>query len=277
MANVLVVDDSAIMRINIKSILAQAGHNVVAEAETATQAYCEYQKYHPDLVTMDINMPGISGIEGTKKILQTYPDAKIIIVSSLEQKNQVVDALEAGALHYVLKPITMEKLLSRIGSVLGDNTDAEEDNEKEKIEENNEEEKVEENIEEKKEEPFLVINKNGVFVIKINGSMDMEGLEILKKVMYGLSFVKPLQVIFDFNEIKSIEMTIYNGLVDLAKNLFEKEADVKVIVKNSDLHKFIIHNNINSYAKIYKDMSEIENENISDDKEQDQLETNISK
>ncbi|WP_084284748.1 response regulator [Clostridium lundense] len=258
MANILVVDDSAIMRINIRSILAEAGHNVVSEAENAIQAFYEYQKFRPDLVTMDINMPGTTGIEATKKILSSHPDAKIIIVSSLEQKNQVVDALEAGAKHYVLKPITPERLLQRINSVLGIiEENITEDTEEENIEEKTEEIEEEDTV---KEEPFIITNNSGVFVVRINKSIDSDALKQLNTVMEGLLFIKPLEIIFDFNEIECLEMTIYNNFVDLTKKLFEGEANTKIVVNNKELFKFIVHNTINSYAKIYKDMDEIENE-----------------
>lgn len=256
MANILVVDDSAIMRINIRSILGEAGHNVVSEAENAVQAFYEYQKFRPDLVTMDINMPGTTGIEATKRILKSNPDAKIIIVSSLEQKNQVVDALEAGAKHYVLKPITPERLLQRINSVLGIEENVEEENAEEKTEENVEETEEENTV---KEEPFLITNK-GVFVVKINKTIDSDALNGLNKLMDALLLIKPLEIIFDFNEIECLEMNVYNAFVELTKKLFEGKANTKIVVNNKELFKFIVHNTVNSYAKIYKDVNEIENE-----------------
>lgn len=256
MASVLVVDDSAIMRINIKSILNEAGHTVVAEADSGSQAFIEYQKFKPDLITMDVNMPGITGIEATKKILKSYPEANIIIVSSLEQKNQVVDALEAGAKHYVLKPITPEKLLERINYVLEGGPKSEKSDNDEQVEE----EKIEEII-----EPFSITNKLGVFIVKINSNMTLEDVQLLNKVAEGISYIKPLSLIFDFNDLESLEMNVYNFLVDAIKKLFDAEAIIKIIVKNKGLSKFIMHNTINNYATIYSSIEEAEKDSIVND------------
>lgn len=260
MASVLVVDDSAIMRINIKSILSEAGHTVVAEADSGSQAFIEYQKFKPDLITMDVNMPGITGIEATKKILKSYPEANIIIVSSLEQKNQVVDALEAGAKHYVLKPITPEKLLERINYVLEGGPKSEKSDNDEQVEEEKIEEKIEEII-----EPFSITNKLGVFIVKINSNMTLEDVQLLNKVAEGISYIKPLSLIFDFNDLESLEMNVYNFLVDAIKKLFDVEAVIKIIVKNKGLSKFIMHNTINNYATIYSSIEEAEKDSIVND------------
>lgn len=119
MSNILVVDDSAIMRRNLVTIFTQAGHTVVAEAINGGQAHLFYRTHLPDLVTMDITMPGVNGIEAVKSIIRDYPDAKIIMVSALDQKNMVFEALEVGAKHYIIKPITPETVISVVNKVLG--------------------------------------------------------------------------------------------------------------------------------------------------------------
>ncbi|OFI05868.1 chemotaxis protein CheY [Clostridium acetireducens DSM 10703] len=241
MANILVVDDSAIMRVNLRSVLTRGGHTVIAEAEDAQQAYLEYKKCHPDLVTMDVNMPGMSGIEVTRKILKEYPKANVIIVSSLEQRDLVIDALEAGAKHYILKPITSEKLLERIDAVLKNKYECEKAP------------TIEEKIKEMKEQKkyFSIKNEKGVFVVKINEDIDLKGLELLDTAISGLLFVEPLDIVFDFDEIETIGMDIYQGIVEQTKKLFEAKAAVKVIVKNKVLAKFVKNNTINAYAKVY--------------------------
>lgn len=118
MANILLVDDSSMARRNLSLILKQAGHTVVAEATNGVQAYTEYEKLKPDLVTMDITMPIMSGIESTKKIIKAFPDAKIIIVSALNQRSSIFEAIQCGARHYILKPFSMEKVLEVINEVL---------------------------------------------------------------------------------------------------------------------------------------------------------------
>lgn len=121
MAKILIVDDSMIMRRNLKAILAEAGHSVIAEASNGKEAVMEYENHMPDLVTMDITMPVMNGIEAVKQIMSKFPEAKIIMISALDQRNMVFEALENGASHYIVKPITPDNVLSVIGAVLGEN------------------------------------------------------------------------------------------------------------------------------------------------------------
>ncbi len=118
MAKILIVDDSILMRRNLKALLTEAGHEVIAEAANGMEAFREYGLKQPDLVTMDITMPVMSGIDAVKKIIDVYPDAKIIMVSALDQKSMVFDAIQNGAKHYLLKPITLESLFATIAEVL---------------------------------------------------------------------------------------------------------------------------------------------------------------
>ncbi len=118
MANVLIVDDSSVMRRNLKMLFKDAGHNVVAEAADGKQGYLEYEKHLPDLVTMDISMPIMDGVEAVEKILAEFPEAKIIMISALDQKNMVFNALRAGAKHYIVKPITIKKVTNIVDKVL---------------------------------------------------------------------------------------------------------------------------------------------------------------
>lgn len=118
MANIMIVDDSIIMRKNLKTILNSAGHTVIGEATNGLQAYNDYKNLMPDLVTMDITMPVMDGVQCTKKIINEYPDAKIIMISALDQKNMVFQALENGAKHYIIKPIVPDNLLRVINEVL---------------------------------------------------------------------------------------------------------------------------------------------------------------
>lgn len=118
MAKILIVDDALVMRKTLSIMLTQLGHTVVAEASNGIQACVEYEKHHPDLVTMDINMPGINGIEAIERLLQQFPQAKIIVISALGQKHMVFEAVEKGAQNYIVKPITAEKLASVLQEVL---------------------------------------------------------------------------------------------------------------------------------------------------------------
>ena len=118
MANVLVVDDSSIMRRNLSAILSNAGHNIIGEANNGELGVREYIRRKPDLVTMDITMPVLDGISAVKQIIEFDPKAQVIMISSLDQKSMVLTALQYGARHYVIKPFSPEKVLQVIDNVL---------------------------------------------------------------------------------------------------------------------------------------------------------------
>jgi two-component system chemotaxis response regulator CheY len=124
MARMLIVDDSIMMRKTLRTILQRAGHTIAAEAANGEQAIMYYSNHRPDLVTLDITMPGMSGLEVIKRIRNFDPDANIVIVSALGQKQTIFEALQNGARNYILKPITEEKLLSVVNMVLGHSHDS---------------------------------------------------------------------------------------------------------------------------------------------------------
>lgn len=110
MARVLVVDDAKFMRVTLKNLLEEAGHEVIGEAANGVEAVEKYQELNPDVVTMDITMPEMDGIEAIKRILGEDPRAKIIVVSAMGQKAMVVEAIQAGAKDFVVKPIKADKM-----------------------------------------------------------------------------------------------------------------------------------------------------------------------
>lgn len=118
MANIMIVDDSGMMRTLLRLVLEKAGHTVVAEASTGKEAYLEYSSHRPDLVTMDITMPTWNGIETIKSIRADFPEAKIVVVSSIGQKMKIIEAVQCGAKHYIIKPFTNDKVLEVINEVL---------------------------------------------------------------------------------------------------------------------------------------------------------------
>lgn len=119
MARILLVDDSVVMRRNLSFTLNRAGHEVVAQAADGQQAYNLYKMHKPDVVTMDITMPEVNGIEAVQMIIKDFPDAKIVMVSALDQKEMVLEALKYGAKHYIIKPINPEHLRNVINKLMG--------------------------------------------------------------------------------------------------------------------------------------------------------------
>lgn len=114
MARVLVTDDAAFMRMMVKGALTEGGHEVVAEASNGREAVDLYNEHRPDIVTMDITMPEMDGIEAVRAIMAKYPDAKIIMCSAMGQQKMVIDAIQAGARGFIVKPFTKEKVLEEI-------------------------------------------------------------------------------------------------------------------------------------------------------------------
>ena len=119
MARVLIVDDAAFMRMMIKDILEKNGYEVCGEAPNGLVAVELYNKEKPDIVTMDITMPDMDGIEAVKNIRATNPDAKIIMCSAMGQQSMVMDAIKAGAKDFIVKPFQPDRVLEAVKKVVG--------------------------------------------------------------------------------------------------------------------------------------------------------------
>ena len=118
MANILIVDDAKFMRLTLAAILKKGNHHIVGEAESGKEAIELYEKYKPDLVTMDVTMPVMSGIEATKIIKNKYPDAKIIMCSAMGQQKIVRESIQAGAKDFIIKPFEESRVMDAINRVL---------------------------------------------------------------------------------------------------------------------------------------------------------------
>ena len=116
---VLVCDDAIFMRTMISDILSGAGYDVVGEAETGVQAIERYGQLKPDLVTMDIVMPDMGGIDAVREIVKGDPNAKILMCSAMGQQALVVEAIQAGAKDFVVKPFQPSRVLEAVQRVLG--------------------------------------------------------------------------------------------------------------------------------------------------------------
>lgn len=117
-AKVLIVDDSGYMRQVIRKHLENKGYEIVGEAQDGLEAIQKYAELKPDIVTMDISMKKVGGIEATKKIKSIDPNAKIIIVSALGESRFIKEAIQAGAHDFIIKPFAEERLISSIMNAL---------------------------------------------------------------------------------------------------------------------------------------------------------------
>jgi two-component system chemotaxis response regulator CheY len=120
MANrILIVDDAAFMRMMIRDILTKNGYEVVGEAQDGSQAIEKYKELQPDLITMDITMPEMDGIAALKEIRKMDTNAKVIMCSAMGQQAMVIDAIQAGAKDFIVKPFQADRVIEAIKKTLG--------------------------------------------------------------------------------------------------------------------------------------------------------------
>ena len=118
---VLIVDDASFMRAMIKDILVKNGYEVIGEARNGLDAFEKYKSLNPDIVTMDITMPEVDGIEAVRMIKEYDKSAKVIMCSAMGQQSMVIEALKAGAKDYIVKPFAADRVLAAINKIVGEN------------------------------------------------------------------------------------------------------------------------------------------------------------
>lgn len=114
---ILVVDDAAFMRMMIRDILAKEGYTI-HEAVNGRDAVEKFGELQPDLTTMDITMPEVDGISALRTIRASYPNARVLMVSAMGQQKMIVEALEAGAVDFLVKPFQPTKVLETVKKCL---------------------------------------------------------------------------------------------------------------------------------------------------------------
>lgn len=108
--NILIVDDSRTSKRILRNLLESQGYTVIAEAENGEEGYLKYKELHPDLVTMDITMPKMDGIESLTLIKKLDPAAKVVMITAAGQKEKMVEALKRGADEFITKPFDQEEV-----------------------------------------------------------------------------------------------------------------------------------------------------------------------
>jgi two-component system, chemotaxis family, chemotaxis protein CheY len=118
MARILVVDDAAFLRAMLRDILESAGHVVLSEAANGLEAVDKYKSFRPDIVTMDITMPVMEGIEALREIKSIDPHAKVVMCSALGQKNVIMDAIRYGANDFIVKPFQAARVIEAVDKTM---------------------------------------------------------------------------------------------------------------------------------------------------------------
>lgn len=114
---VLITDDTAFMRMTLKNVIEKNGYKVVGEAGDGEEAIALYQELQPDMVTMDITMPKMDGITAIKEIIKVDPGARIIVCSAMGQKPMVIEALNAGAKDFLVKPFDAQRVVESLRKI----------------------------------------------------------------------------------------------------------------------------------------------------------------
>jgi two-component system chemotaxis response regulator CheY len=117
MKRLLVVDDALFMRKMISGVAAEAGWEVVAEASNGAEAVKLYQEHRPDLVTMDLVMPVMGGLEALRQIREIDPAARVVVVTALDQKQVLMDSIREGAVDFVVKPFERQRVLALLAKL----------------------------------------------------------------------------------------------------------------------------------------------------------------
>ena len=116
---IMIVDDSRVVEMQMKRMLEDTGYEVVSYCQDGETAIAQYGEVLPDLVTMDIIMPGMDGLETARAILEDHPDARIVMVSSLAYDDTIDEAKSIGTKTFIYKPLDKEQLLATLDEVLG--------------------------------------------------------------------------------------------------------------------------------------------------------------
>ncbi len=118
MKKIMIVDDSLMIRVNLKRAFEKNGYQVVSEAANGQDAVTKYQQCKPDLVTMDITMPVMDGIAALEQIRKLDGEACVVMISALGQEIKIIEALNKGARHYIVKPFKEDDVLKKVEDIL---------------------------------------------------------------------------------------------------------------------------------------------------------------
>ncbi len=210
MAKVLVVDDSRTMRLIMRKLLGELGHEVVAEAANGQEAIAAYETHTPDLVTMDITMPVMDGITAVRMIVKRHPDAKIIMVSAYGHAKMVMQAMSMGAKHFLIKPITAERASKVIAEVLSGTDSSGAD------------------IDTLRSASFAVEEQDDNFVIRVQADLDLPGVTAFQRALEDLNVLESPRIVLQFPDKVNYPGTIIDRIHATLKKLQRSGANVSI-------------------------------------------------
>ena len=233
MARVLIADDSAVARKSLREIVNSLGHVVVGEVPNGSQAFVEYAKLKPDVVTMDLTMQGLGGAQATSKIIATYPEARIVVISAMEERRVVIDALERGARHFIIKPINKEKVATVLNNVLQQEVDLKKHLERvRKMKGAEDASSLGGSMEKEYVAPYMINAPGGKLVhVVINQTFTLISCQSLALELEEHLIDKP-RVLFDFGTMLKLDQAILVKLNELVLAIENNSGVVKAISNN---------------------------------------------
>lgn len=225
MKKLLIVDDSAVMRKNLRSILSEAGYDVVAEATNGDEGVRFYKEHRPDLVTMDVTMPVMGGIDAVKAIVAYDPRAVILVVSAFDRRSALFEAMDRGAKHYIIKPITRDKLLGAVEKLIGGGkSDAEVPSVAATAE-----------TAAAASQPVEIENRSGTFYVVLTEKTTVAALEAIRPALQGLLFIKPLRLAMDFGALSSAAPELLRLAGELLEPAVRAGGDARLLARDPAL------------------------------------------
>ena len=255
MARVLIADDSAVARKILREIVTSLGHIVVGEVPNGSQAFVEYAKLKPDVVTMDLTMQGMGGAQATSKIISTYPEARIIVISAMEERRVVIDALERGARHFIIKPISKEKVAAVLNNVLQQDVDLKKHIERvRKMKCLDDQSSAVGSVADNYLPPYFISVKDGNLVhININQNITLISCQSLALELEEHLIGKP-RVIFDFGTMLTLDQELLVKLNQLILAIENNSGIVKAISNNKKFVDSIPNIQIGNTANLLGDV-----------------------
>lgn len=240
MKRILIVDDSSIMRKNLRLILNREGYEVAAEASNGEEACRAYAEHKPDLVTMDITMPVMNGIEAVQTIIRSDPQAKIMVISAFDQRSMLFEAIENGAKHYIIKPITADKLLQAVRQLL---------EMEEPLDSKAAHEAPDQGSDAVEGNPtaspsaaggaFTVENRNGSFIMSLPGPDCAVHLPMARLALQGLLYIKPLSVRFSFAGAEELDSRALEEVAGMVRQIIQSGGQADVYADRASLAGFL--------------------------------------
>lgn len=257
-ARVLIADDSGVARQSLREIVTSLGHVVVGEVASGAQAFVEYAKLKPDLVTMDLTMQGLGGAEATSKIVSAYPEARIVVISAMESRTGIIDALERGARHFIVKPIRKEKVAVVVNNVLNQPFDRQKHLECVRRLKAKQDPPSTLEADARCAPPYAISAQAGNFVhVFINQSITLTSCQTLLEELEEHLAGKP-RLLLDFGSMSRMDVPLFAKFNDLIQTVESNLGSVRAISNNQRFIEAIsqihIENTANVLTEILKFM-----------------------